>query len=189
MTVDWHLFARFAAPIAAVFIGAALSRWWERRPRLISYLAHAIAVPVRPPEGEQFQVNTHSIVVRNAGKRAATNVRLGHHVLPNFSVYPSVHYSVVDLPGGGKELLFPALVPGEQITVAYLYSPPVFWQHVNSHTKSDEGFAKIVTALPTPMPSPKVRVAAVALMAAGTATVLYALFELAWKVWRWWFGA
>ncbi len=152
MEIDWTLFARYAAPILALFVGAALNHFLAKRPKLISYLTHASAVTVHPPEGPQTQVNTHSIVVRNAGSKAANNVRVGHHVLPDFSVYPSVRYEVVDLPGGGHEIVFPVLVQGEQVTITYLYFPPVLWSNVNSNTKSDEGFARIVTVLPTPRP-------------------------------------
>lgn len=151
MNIDWTLFARYAAPVLALFVGAVLNRFLERKPKLVSYLLHASAISVNPAEAAQpFQVNTHSIVVRNDGSRAATNVRLGHLILPDFSVFPSVTYDVTDLPGGGREIRFPTIVPHEQITVAYLYLPPTLWSHVNSYTKSDEGFARILQVLPTP---------------------------------------
>lgn len=84
--ISWDLLSRFAAPLVALFVGAALNRIIERRPRLLSYLAHSSAVTVRPPEGEPTTVHTHSVVVWNGGKQPAKNVRLGHHVLPDFSV-------------------------------------------------------------------------------------------------------
>lgn len=142
--MDWTLFARYAAPVIALLVGAGLNRFLERRPKLITYLGHASAVPITPPQGQPFQVHTHSVVVRNGGKRPATNVRLGHHFLPAFSVYPSIDYHVVELPGGGKEIVFSSLVPGEQVTLAYLYYPPLLFSGVNSYTKSDDGFAVIV---------------------------------------------
>lgn len=184
MNIDWHLFARFAGPLLAAIVGASIVRWWERKVRLISYLAHASAVQVQPPQGQQFQVNTHSIVVRNAGKKAATNVRLGHHILPNFSVYPSIAYETNMLPGGSVELVFPTLVPDEQVTVTYLYYPPVFWNSVNSYTKSDEGFARILSVLPSPKPPLWVVRLVCVLVLIGTATVLYATFELFTMAWR-----
>lgn len=106
---DWTLFSRYAAPIVALLVGAALNRFLERRSKLISFLAHASAIPVQPPSGPALNVHTHSIVVRNAGKKPATNVRLGHVVLPNFGVFPSIHYQVSSLPGGGSEIVFPTL--------------------------------------------------------------------------------
>ncbi len=185
MSVDWTVFATYAAPVLALFVGAALDRYLERRPKLLSYIAHSSAVKVQPPTGEAFQVHTHSVVVRNAGRRSATNVRLGHNFLPpSFSVYPSVPYDVTDLPGDGKELIFPALVPGEQVTVAYLYYPPLLWSAIHSYTKSDEGFAKIVNVLPTPLPAPWLRRTWLAFVILGAITGLYILGQLVFNLWR-----
>jgi len=186
--MDWQLFARFAGPALAAVVGAVLARWWQKKVRLTTYLAHASAVSIQPPQGQAFQVNTHSIVVRNAGQKAATNVRLGHHVLPNYSVYPAADFEEKRLKGGGVELLFPTLVPSEQITVTYLYYPPVFWQNVNSYTKSDEGFAKVLSVLPAPQPPQWVVRSVRFLVVVGSATVLYALAELGLLIWRRWFG-
>src|SRR6266853_872458 len=111
MLIDWTLFARYAAPILTLLLGVALNRWLEKRPKLISFLGHASTVTIRPPGGQPTQVNAHAIVVRNEGKKPATNVRLGHNVLPDFSVYPSVMHDVVTLPDGSKEIVFPSLVP------------------------------------------------------------------------------
>jgi len=183
--MDWTIFARYAAPVIALFVGAGLNRFLERRSKLISYLGHASAVPITPPQGQAFQVHTHSVVVRNGGKHAANNVRLGHHYLPaSFSVYPSVDYRVADLPGGGKEIVFPSLVPGEQVTVAYLYYPPLLFTEINSYTKSDDGFAKIVNLLPTPQWSPWLARLAWALILVGAITVLAGLGQLVVFVWR-----
>jgi hypothetical protein len=98
--------------------------------------------------------------------------------LPDFSVYPSVVYQVIDLPGGGREILFPTLVPGEQVTVAYLYFPPVLFNQINSYTKSDEGLAKIVQVLPTPQLAPWLRRLSFTLVVIGAATVIYVVVEL-----------
>ena len=183
--MDWTLFARYAAPVMALLIGAGLNRLFERRSKLISYLGHASAVPITPPEGQPFQVHTHSVVVRNGGKKSATNVRLGHHFLPaSFSVYPAIEYRVVDLAGGGKEIVFPSLVPGEQVTIAYLYYPPLLFSGVNSHTKSDEGFTKIVNLLPAPQWPPWLARLAWGLIVVGVITTLVALQQAIFAVWH-----
>ena len=173
----------------ALFVGAALNRYLERRPKLIVYLAHSSAVSIRPPEGAQFSVHTHSIVVRNAGSQPAVNVRLGHFVLPSFSVYPNVNYEVTDLPEGGREILFRTLVPGEQVTVAYLYYPPLLWSGIHSYTKSDAGFAREVRVLPTPQPPRWVRIVAWALIGLGSLTLVTLLVQSARLLWRVRFGA
>ncbi|MCL4822832.1 MAG: hypothetical protein KJZ57_01320 [Anaerolineales bacterium] len=184
--MDWTLFARYAAPVLAAVVAAVIARYWDRRPRLVSYLPHASSVRVTPPAGAAFSVHTHSVVVRNTGRQRAVNVRLGHKFLPNFGVYPSVPYEVLDLPAGGSEIVFPDLVPGEQVTVNYLYYPPVVWSDVNSYAKSDEGLAKIVSVLPTPQPPAAVRRIALFLVAVGAITVLFGISQLlVFLVHRW----
>ena len=184
MDVDWTLFARYAAPIVALIVGALLNHWTEKRQRLISYMSNASAVTVQLPAGGAVQVHSHSVVVRNIGGKAAQNVRLGHSILPDFSVYPAVNYNVVNLPAGGKEIVFPALVPGEQVTVAYLYFPPVLWSNVNTYTKSDEGFAKIINVLPSQQYPQWLSLVAGILMIVGTITAIYAIGELGFFLYR-----
>ena len=87
-------------------------------------------------------------------------------------------YEVNDLPGGGRELLFPRLVPGEQVTVTYLYFPPVIWSNINSYTKSDEGLATIINVLPAPRWSPWLTGLAWALIVVGSITVVLAAGQL-----------
>ena len=153
--MDWMITATIGAPIVALFVGAALDRKLERKPRLISFFSHASAVRVTPTEGAPFNINSHSVVVRNAGRLAATNVRLGHYQLPNdFSVWPAAEHTVQRREDGTAEVLFPTLVPNEQITITYLYPAPVTFNQINSYTKCDQGFAQVVTALTAPIKSP-----------------------------------
>ena len=58
-----------------------------------------------------------------------------------------MQYDVLELEEGAKEIVFPALVPSEQVTVSYLYFPPMTYGHVNTYVKSDEGMAKVLTVL------------------------------------------
>lgn len=76
-------------------------------------------------------------------------------------------------PQGSSEIVFTVLVPNEQVTISYLYYPPLLFTGVNAYTKSDEGMAKIVNAIPTPQPPwPTIWVAGT-LMSVGASTVLY----------------
>ena len=179
MKIDWMLVATLAAPVLALFVGAAVNRYMERRVKLISFLAHASAVTVTPPNGNAFSVHTHTVVVRNAGKLPAHNVRLGHAVLPSsFSIYPPINHDVVHLPGGGSEIVLPIMVPGEQVTVAYLYAPPLTWEGTNRYAKCDEGFANIVTVLVTPRPPRWQRILQWALMGIGLVATLYVVAQV-----------
>lgn len=45
--------------------------------------------------------------------------------------------------------MFSVLAPKEQVTISYLYFPPMTYQNVNTYVSSDEGSAKIVKVIPT----------------------------------------
>ena len=69
-----------------------------------------------------INIFTHSLAVRNAGRKVATNVRLRHAFLPDFRVTPTVEFHVRDVNSNLAELVFPRLLPGGHITVAdYLH--------------------------------------------------------------------
>jgi hypothetical protein len=147
MTTDWNIVATIASPIIALFIGAFLNHLVENRPKLISYLGHVSGIRItREP---LIHVNTHSLVLRNAGRKTANNVRLGHATLPDFQIFPDIEYEVKELPGGQKEIVIPKLVPKKQVTITYLYFPPLTWNQINSHLESDEGPVKVLNVLPT----------------------------------------
>ena len=48
---------------------------------------------------------------------------------------------------GGRDIVIPTLVPGEQITISYLYFPPVTVAQVNAGIKCDQGFAQAIPVL------------------------------------------
>jgi hypothetical protein len=146
--IDWILVATVTGPVIGVAVGVALTRAIEGKARVVVHYGHAAAFRITNVD-EPFSVHTHNVVVRNAGKRPAHNVRCGHAVLPpNVTLYPDKDHHIVSLPGGTQELLMPELLPGEEVTIAYLYYPPLMWNQVNTYVKSDEGFAKVITVLP-----------------------------------------
>lgn len=150
MTIDLELVAIIAVPILCLFLGAFLDRVLENKPKVITYFGHVAALTSRPDGMPPFQVHTHSVVIRNAGRKAATNLRLGHRVLPDFNVFPPTNYTTEDLPDGGREIVFPTFTPKQQVIVSYLYFPPLVATQINTHLRSDEGPAKIIKMLLTP---------------------------------------
>ena len=148
MQIDWSLVATIAAPIIALGVGAWLDSILEKRAKLLTYVGHVSSFTLRGQAGSTT-FNTHSVVVRNAGRRPATNVRLGHNYMPDFQLSPSVQCTSQALPSGGHEIVIPTLVPDEQVTISYVYFPPVVWSHINSYVKSDEGLATEIKVLPT----------------------------------------
>lgn len=178
MHLNWDLILRIAAPVLTLFLGIYLTKWTEDRPRLITYLSHTFAISSKTPDGRPINVHTHSIVVRNIGRKSATNVRLGHQVLPAFQIFPSLNYKIEDLPDGSKEIVLPLLVPKEQITINYLYFPPVVWSQINTYTKSDQGFAKTVNMMLTQQTSKQFRAFAAVLFLLGFISLGYLLVIL-----------
>lgn len=178
-TIDWMLLATAIGPLVAVAFGAWLNHVIESRPKLLSYIVHSSAITTRQQPGGQvpITVHTHSVVVRNTSRRAATNVRLGHQVLPDFTIHPPVQYSVSRLPDGTAEIVVPQLVRFEQITVSYLYFPPLTWDKVNLYTKSDDGFARVVPIQPFSPPPRALQLVLQGLMWFGAATLLYSLAQ------------
>ena len=170
MTIDWHIVAIIAAPIITLFIGAALERTIRERARVVAYLGEVSVFTIRNEDNPPFNVHTHSVVVRNAGRRPAHNVRLGHQYLPpNVRIFPEIEH----MRNAADEIVFPTLVPGEQVTVGYLYHPPVVWTQINGQIKSDDGMAKILNVLPTPQLPTWIIRSVWFLMSVGVITLVY----------------
>ena len=177
MTIDWTAVATIAAPIVALFVGVWVNRRFENRPVLISYFGHVAAFLHHPATGEPIHVHTHTVVLRNAGRRSATNVRLHHAVLPDFNIWPPLEHNVVTLPDGSQDVVIPTLVPGEEITISYLYFPPLTFAQVNAGIKCDQGFAQAIPVLLQRQYPPWLNFTSAGLMLAGVVSVLYLLYR------------
>jgi hypothetical protein len=179
MSIDWNLAIAVGMPIVTLFFGALINHLLESRPRLISHLGFISSHRLEPQaDGSAGAiVNTDSVIIRNTGRKAATNVRLGHNFLPNVNVYPDVAYEIRDLPGGGKEIVFPTLVPKKEVSINYLYFAPDTWERVNTHIESDAGPAKVVNVLLQPQVKPWLLRTIWAFIVTGVITALYLLFE------------
>jgi hypothetical protein len=174
MPLDLDVIAKLLAPIITALVGVIAKWYFEEKPKLISYLVHTSAIPLN--DSENTLVHTHSIVVRNAGKKAAHNVRIGHFVLPSFQVSPPVSHTVILGANNSGEIVIPTLVPNDQVSIAYLYFPPLVWSQINAYAKSDEGHAKIINFIPTPQPSKFILFVVWALVFLGASTALYWAF-------------
>jgi hypothetical protein len=104
----------------------------------------------------------------------------------HISVFPSIAYNRQALLGGGEELVFPIIVPKQQVTISYLYFPPVTYNMINAHVSSDEGLARVLSVMPTPQVRPWVRRGSWVLMFIGAVSLVYAIIEgLRWAGWHW----
>ena len=180
MNIDPDLIAKLAAPVVSLAAGAALKRYAEARSRLVSYLGHVAAFP-RPNEPK---IHSHSVVLQNAGKKSAFNVRVPHGVptsVVNVQVTPPTHFTVQTNPQGNFELLFSTLAPREQVTISYLYQEPIVWSQISGRPKSDDGLAEIVRAIPAPSPNKFIRVTALLLSFVGLSFLVYLAIRLAFQ--------
>lgn len=176
MTADLEALLKLLSPLLIALISFALKRHFEEKPKLITYIIHADAVSVGgDANSSESIVNTHVVVVRNAGKKAAKNVRIGHYELPpGFKVSPPLAYSIARPPTGkAAEILIPTLSPNDQVVITYMYLPPLTWNQISAYAKSDEGSARGVKVISTPRP-PKYAVGFLLFMAfIGASTVTY----------------
>ena len=126
-----------------------------------------------------YEINTHSIIIRNAGRLAANNVRVRHHLLPpNFRVDPVRSWTRTPLPDGGEEILFDRLVPNEQVSISYLYFPPLTANQILTTVISDEGFATVQNVVPIVPAGPVLRTWRTVTQFLGIIALLYLIVEL-----------
>ncbi len=176
MAINWDAVIKLASSLSAVVVAWGLKAWSERGAKLIAYYGHTSSVLMPPTEGSQepTAVHTHAVVIKNVGKKTAKNVRVSHQTLPPaFSLWPPVPFTLEDVPNAGKDIVIPTLVPDQEVTINYLYFPPLLVTGVTRGVRTDEGFARVVTVLPTPAPSRWVALSRAALMLVGGATVIY----------------
>lgn len=140
-----------------------------------------LASNLLPQAPQQSFVFSHSVVIRNVGKKTAKNVRVSHNGAITFhQLSPQIKYDLTTYPNGW-EILIPTLVPNEQVQIAYLYFPPITVNGFHGTTKSDEGFAQVLNVLPTPMLPPWGKFVALSLFYIGIfATTLAVLSAAQW---------
>lgn len=176
MFINWTIAAPIAGAIFCTVLGALLQRALVRRPKLITYFGHASVF--RLASTGQV-IHTHAVIVKNTGGQPAKNVRFGHHYLPaNFEIFPKIPHTVENqTPGGSGDIVLPVLRPQEQVTISYLYFPPLLYSQIHSGVGSDEGFARPLHVLPTPQYSPRVLWALRLLLAVGAFATTYLIVE------------
>ena len=170
--------------VVTFLLGVGLTRLVERHPRLLVYFGHIGAFP--QPE---ITTHTHSIVLTNAGRSAATDIRISHHHLPRFNIWPpeTIH-NFTGIPGEGRpgDIVLPRMVPGETITISYLYFPPLTADRIHGSIRHADGFAKPINVLPTRQFSRPVQYALLVLLVVGGVTAAHWVVRAAeWIITHW----
>lgn len=179
MDINIEVIGKILAPVLTAVLGFIGKKYFEARPKLITYLVHASAIPFRYVDND-VTVNTHSIVVRNSGERTAHNVRIGHNFLPAHQIFPQVSHEIIAGVNGSAEILVPTLVPREQVTISYLYFPPRLWSEVHSYCKCDEMAAKYINIVPSPQPGKHEEIIILGLIFVGASTLVYWIIYWLW---------
>ena len=169
--MDWGLVFNVVYGVAIIFIGCHITDFHNSRKKLISHYGHVGVFKLKSGQN----VYTHSVIVSNIGYRPIENVKLGHTVLPeNIDIYPQIEYIISN---NGKEILIPKLVGKEQVTISYLYFPPVTYKDINSYIKSDSGFAKEIDTVLLPKVSKWKIYIIYFLIMMGTASIIYLIYQ------------
>lgn len=149
-------------------------------------LNHFILAPSTFPfalDGGTIYINTHSLIVRNNGSLPAVNLRVGHRRMPpNYTIFPARDSRVIELERGETEILIERLLPKEQITISYLYFPPLVVGEVHSYVKSNECFSKPKDMAPAPVISKPLTVFLWYLVICGAASTVYLFYLLGCKI-------
>lgn len=160
------------------FISITLNQWLEKKPKLIAYIGQQGIFRLKKRENlPETEILTHSIVIKNDGKKSAKNINVIHVNLPeDFTVFPATDWTLKELNYGAKALVFPNLAPSQQITIAYLY-PPNF-PLIHGEISYEEGMAKIIEMLPVQQISQSLHILRCILILTGLIFWLYLIFFL-----------
>ncbi|HSW75795.1 MAG TPA: hypothetical protein VLG50_02025 [Candidatus Saccharimonadales bacterium] len=132
-----------------IVIGIFLNRFFESKSKLIAYFSHVGAGQVRiNNDSPVVPINTHSIVVYNAGRKPAVNVRVGHHpfvrdVQNMVAVFPPQQFRTETVTNAGEEMVFDRILPRRSITITYIYTGLTVNQ-ITAYVRSDEAEAKFL---------------------------------------------
>jgi len=176
---DWKFIISLVFPTLTGLGGWFLRPLFEKKPRLVAFFGHIAALSTTNSEGQRFPVFSHSVIIRNNGKLVSKNIRIRHRHLPaSFEIYPPQEHSIVNLENDYKEIVIVQLVPKQQITVSYLYFPPVDYSMIHAGILSDEGYAKVIDMIPTPQLKKWQLLVAWILWIIGGLTCLWIIYKL-----------
>jgi hypothetical protein len=175
--IDFEVVIKLLSPLLVSVVGFIVKQYFEGKPKLLIYLVHSVAHPMPPPSDGNPQlptIHTHTMVVTNKGKKSAHNVRIDHAFFPlSYVLSPPLSHTVTPGHNGSAEILIPVLVPNEQVSISYLYFPPLTWGEINGWVKSDEGMAKSIQVIPSISPPWPLRWLLWALAFVGASTAVY----------------
>jgi hypothetical protein len=185
VALDYSLVRQIAVGLFLLVAGGLITRFFERRARLVVFFGHVgqFRLQLQPPG----TIHTHAVIIRNVGRVAAKNVHVPHRGLLNannihVSIEPPLAHTLQTLPNNTEEILFPTLPAKFQVTVSYLYFPPIVFSQINAPIYSDEGLAREIKVLQQQQWPKWVLALLWLLIVIGFGTVCYALIEVIRRV-------
>lgn len=179
MSLTTDQIIQIVSPILTLIASAIITQYAERKSKLISYIGHISNFNITGQDkNPDTKVFTHSVIIRNAGKKTAKDIKIGHHYLPlHIDFLPQARHKI-EREQNPPEIIIDSLVPKEQITISYLYVDPYRVDDIHSYIKSDDGFAKEIKVIPTiQYPKSFLNVLRV-LMFAGASLFIYWLIKI-----------
>jgi hypothetical protein len=178
LKIDFAIVSQIVAGIVLLVAGALINRFFEKRARVVAFYSHLGEFRLQP----QGLVRTHTVVIRNDGRAPAQNVHVPHHgQLSTANIHISIDPAmgkVQTAQNGTEEIFFEKLPAKFQVSVSYLYFPPLVAAQINAPIYSDEGAAKIINVLPQQQWPMWAQRTALGVLIVGAITILYALFAL-----------
>ena len=158
-------------------ISFLLLRFASSRPKLIPYVGYVSDFSLN--DGS-LKVYTHGIVIKNTGSEPALNVKIGHYFLPDhIKMYPPIDYKTNKTKNGTEEIQIERIAPDEEISISYLYFPPVTYDKIHAYVLSDDGSYDIINKIPDSFrPPTSVIYVRRTLMLVGFMTIFYLIGKL-----------
>ena len=167
--MDWTFIASLLGPALTAYIIYKL----ERRAKLITFFNPAAFHSI-PTQGNEFTiVQAHSIVIKNVGRKTATNINVRHIGLrpASYNIWPDKKHKFAEIESGRFDIAIDRLVPQEQITISYLFFVQVPIDKYHDRIVHDDGVATRVPVLPTPQITKKAQKVLFALLLIGLGSI------------------
>jgi hypothetical protein len=181
--IDSSIITKIIVGVVLIIASIFLKRLLERGARLIVYMSQVGEFHLQP----QGAVHTHAVVINNAGRLPAQNVHVPHRMLLNannihVSTYPAIHYEIKPLKNNTEEIFFPTMPAKFQVTIFYLYFPPILFNQIHAPIYFDQGTAREIRVMPQQQFPRWVLFMLWGLVIIGAGTIGAWLWELAHRV-------
>jgi hypothetical protein len=173
--------------VVSLIVGYLLHRLTTHRSYLMSYNSHLQWVTLPPAQAGQPAVGpigTFTLFLWNPGKAPAREVHVGHYFVPANNVWPDITREIVQTPGGGWVMRFPAVPPKTVISISYLFFGIYNVDQIISYVVWEEGSARRIPVMLQRIWPKWYSSSLIAIFFIGVWTVLNLVLSLIEYLWR-----